>query len=104
MRGMVIKLYPNKVQQQRIQEHIDICRFVYNKSLAIRKEAYEQHKSTIGKYTLMGMLKDLKYTEEFSWLNNATAQTIQYAILNLDKAYTNFFRRVKQGTIPPRVP
>ena len=104
MRGMVIKLYPNKVQKQRIQEHIDICRFTYNKSLAIRKEAYEQHKSTIGKFKLITMIKELKHIEEFSWVNNASAQTVQQSILNLDKAYTNFFRRVKQGTVAPGFP
>ena len=104
MRGMVVKLYPNKVQQQRIQEHIDICRFTYNKSLELRKEAYEQHKSSIGKFKLITMIKELKHTEEFSWMKSAHSQTIQQSILNLDKAYTNFFRRVKQGTAAPGFP
>jgi len=104
MRGMVIKLYPNKVQRSKIQEHIDTCRFVYNKALEIRIEAYKNEQLSIGAYAIMSMLTVMKNTDEYNWINDTDSQSIQYAVLNLDTAYKSFFRRVKLGTAAPGFP
>lgn len=35
------RLYPNKQQIEQIQKTFGCCRFVYNQTLAYRKEIYE---------------------------------------------------------------
>jgi len=84
MTGMVIKLYPNKVQRSKIQEHVDTCRFVYNRALALRIDAYENNQHSIDAYTIIGMLTVMKNSDEYNWLKDTDSQSIQQAVLNLD--------------------
>lgn len=38
------RIYPNKQQAEQIQKTFGCCRFVYNQTLAYRKELYETKK------------------------------------------------------------
>jgi putative transposase len=38
------RIYPNKQQEEQIQKTFGCCRFVYNQTLAYRKELYETKK------------------------------------------------------------
>ena len=38
------RIYPNKHQEEQIQQTFGCCRFVYNQTLAYRKELYETKK------------------------------------------------------------
>ena len=40
------RIYPNKIQQEQIAKTFDCCRFVYNQTLAYRKDAYEKEKKS----------------------------------------------------------
>jgi len=104
MMGMQIRLYPTKVQLEQIKNHIDTSRFVYNHMLARRLEAYKTDQTTIGKYDLMQLATAMKHTEEYDWLKNVHSQTLQTSILNLDTAFKNFYRKVKQGNGPKGFP
>lgn len=42
----------------------------------------------------------MKKTKEYSWLKEVSKCAPQEALRNLDKAYANFFRKVKKGEIP----
>jgi putative transposase len=95
-----VRLYPTKQQAELINKTIGCCRYVYNYSLADRISFYEKYKDN------KEMLKTYKYPtiknlrKEFSWLKEVSASALNQSQLNLDKAYTNFFRRVKQGHKP----
>ena len=41
------RIYPTAEQEQLIQKTFGCCRFVFNKYLAMRKDAYEQRGETI---------------------------------------------------------
>lgn len=43
------RLYPNKQQIEQIQKTFGCCRFVYNQTLAYRKELYETKKESISR-------------------------------------------------------
>jgi putative transposase len=100
MRGMKLKLYPTKKQTLLIKQFIDTNRYVYNYGLALKKELYETDKSSISKYDIIKKITELKNTDEYKWLKETHSQTLQQSIINLDKAFSNFFRRVKSGQIP----
>ena len=89
------RIYPNKQQQILIQKTFGCCRFVYNQYLAKRIELYKQNKSTMNYNQCSKNLKDLK--QEFIWLKEVDSVSIQSSLKDLDIAYQNFFRRVKQG-------
>ncbi len=48
-------------------------------------------------YELKKLLPQMKKTEEFEWLKEIDSMALQNAVLNMDKAYQNFFRNIKNG-------
>lgn len=94
------RLYPNKEQENLIQRTFGCCRYVYNHYLACRKETYEKTGETLNYCACAKDLTDLKKQEETAWLKDVDATALQSSIRDLDTAYQNFFRRVKQGKNP----
>jgi len=74
---------------------LNTCRHLYNKALAERKEAYERDKTYISYYDQANALK--KSDES---LRAGHSQVLQDILRRLDKAFQNFFRRVKDGEKP----
>jgi putative transposase len=105
------RLYPTEEQIPFLNKSMGCARFIYNWALAKRKTAYETQKAngiekpkTQSIYDISKDLTALKKTEEYKWLNEVGSLTLLHALRNLDAAYTNFFRRVKQGTQAPGFP
>ena len=92
------RIYPNKAQEELIQKTFGCVRFVYNYFLADRKEAYENSKESRTRFQQSKMLTALKQEKE--WLREPDKNALQYALRDLDSAYKNFFRNVKNGASP----
>ncbi len=92
------RIYPDTVQLQQIQRTFGCCRFVWNHYLALRKELYEQNGKTMNYNACSGDMTQLK--KILSWLKEVDATALQSSLRDLDTAYQNFFRRVKQGGKP----
>ena len=84
------RLYPTKSQADLLDKHIGACRFIYNLALETKQIAYASNQKNLSCFDLMGQLPDLK--KECPWLKEVNAQSLQQAIVNLDTAYTNFFK------------
>ena len=89
-RAYKYRLMPNKEQQELLQRHFGSCRFVYNHFLQIKIDHYKSTKKTITWQDLATQLPTLK--DEYEWLSEIGSQSLQQSILNLDRAYTAFFR------------
>jgi len=89
------RLYPNKEQEILIQKTFGCSRFVYNHYLAKRIEVYKTDKSSMSYNQCSNDLTNLK--SENVWLKEVDSISIQSALKDLDTAYQNFFRRLKQG-------
>ncbi len=96
--GFKFRIYPTKEQAQQIQKTFGACGFVYNRFLAKRKELYETEKKTLSYNACSAELTSLK--DELNWLREVDSVALQSTLKNLDEAYKNFFRRVKQGETP----
>ena len=92
------RLYPNQCQKQMIEKTFGCKRFVYNHFLAQSIEDYKQIKKSNSYNQNSKGLTALK--KEFSWLSEIDSWATQNALRDLDAAYQNFFRRVKQGQKP----
>ena len=92
------RIYPNAGQREIISKTFGCCRFTFNKFLAERIEAYKQEKKTISRFEQDKKLTELK--KELVWLKEADSTALQAVVQNLDTAYQNFFRRVKNGEKP----
>lgn len=73
-----------------LNKHIGCARFVYNLALETKQAAYVSNKKSLSCFDLMKQLPDLK--KECPWLSEVNSQSLQSAIVNLDKAFTGFFK------------
>ena len=96
LKGIKIRIYPNKHQKELIAKTFGCCRLVYNKGLALRKNAYETTKESIGYKETNAMLTSLKKAAEFEFLKEVDSRALQQSLRDLDRAYQNFFR-TKRG-------
>lgn len=92
------RLYPNREQEKQILRTLGCCRFVFNHYLAKRKEVYAQDGKTLNYYDCAGDMTQLK--KSLAWLREVDATALQSSLRDLDTAFQNFFRRVKQGEKP----
>lgn len=84
------RLYPTKKQQILLDKHIGACRFIYNLALETKQMAYIGNKVNLSCFDLMNQIPELR--KECTWLNEIGGQSLQQAIINVDKSYTNFFK------------
>jgi putative transposase len=69
------------------------CRFVWNKALALEKEAYEKDNKRNGFSKLCAILGTWKKEDGTAFLGEAHSQILQQALKDLDRAYVNFFQK-----------
>ena len=87
------RIYPNKEQQELLEEHFGSVRFVYNWGLEKKIKAYQKSKKRISCFDLINELVKLKKKKDFQWLNEVNSQSLQMSLRNLDNAFTSFFRK-----------
>ena len=80
-------------QKKQCASFAGACRFVYNRGLAQRKQAYEEHKKTISYFEQNKELTPLKQQEETNWLKTIHSQILQQSLKDLNTAYTHFFKK-----------
>ena len=91
------RIYPTKADKILLAKHFGCCRFLYNYFLSYRKDEYEKGNKVSYLMTQKELTK-MKTQEQYSWLNEVCAQSLQVAIQQLDDAYKRFFRQ--QGGYP----
>lgn len=89
-----LRLMPTTTQEVLLAKHFGCGRFVYNHFLDKRIEEYKTNKKSLKRSDNEKELPKLK--QEFPWLKEVGSQSLQYAVECLQKAYDNFFRKVKQ--------
>ena len=92
------RIYPNAVQATQIQKTFGCCRYVWNHYLNLRQSLYESDKKGLSCNKCLQDLTQLK--KSLPWLSAVDSTALQAAIQNLDMAFKNFFRRVKNGEKP----
>ncbi|MDR0827289.1 MAG: transposase [Desulfovibrio sp.] len=87
------QLRPKAEQETQMRRFAGCCRFLWNKALALEKEAYEKGEKRNGYYKLAALLRDWKAQEETAFLTEAHSQILQQTLKDLDRAYVNFFQK-----------
>ena len=90
------RIYPNSEQADLIQKTFGCVRFVYNHFLADRITAYKENGESRTFFQQNKMLTELK--NEYVWLKEPDKNALQFSLKNLNTAYQNFFRNMKNGS------
>ena len=91
-KGVKFRAYPNKEQQNLINQMLGCCGLVYNLGLDMRNKAFENGEKVNYSKT-SAMLTELKRTDEFSFIRNADSVALQQSLRDLDKGFANFFQK-----------
>lgn len=92
-----IRLFPTKEQEELFFKFSNTARFAYNESLAYRIDKYNSEGYSCKVQDLIEHLQDMKYSSDFSWLQETPEAVTKQAIKDLDKAYKLFFQRGNKG-------
>ena len=92
------RLKPTKSQVTTLERQLDLCRFVYNDTLAYRKNAWELEQRTVKRFETQDRLPQLKL--EVPELREVYSLVLQNVALRVELAFKAFFRRVKSGENP----
>jgi len=96
LRAHKIRLYPNNVQATYFAKACGVARFAYNWGLAEWKRRYEAGEQ-VNEGVIRKALNAIK-REQFPWMLEVTKCAPQLAIKSdLNSAFRNFFRGLKQG-------
>ena len=92
-KGVKFRIYPNRQQENLINQTLGCCRLIYNKGLAMRKDSFENGLKTGYKET-SAMLTGLKIDNEYFFLKDVDSIALQQSLRDLDRAYKNFFNKL----------
>jgi putative transposase len=91
-----VELDPTNVQITNMKKNIGAARFAYNWGLSKKIEAYEQKIKTPYYNDLHKELNSMKKSE-ITWAYECSKCSFQEALVDLDKAFDNFFSNCKKG-------
>ena len=86
------RIYPNKQQEEQIQKTFGCCRFVYNQTLAYRKEKYKKDKESMNKIACNNYVNQV-LKNEYEWLTEVDKFALTNSVYNMDSAYQKFFKK-----------
>ena len=101
LKAYKVEIKPTLKQIQKINQSIDVCRWLYNEYLATNNQLYVQFKKGLidKKQAFMSAIdfdkhinNEVKILEEYSWINNCGSKARKKAILNAETAYKRFFK------------
>ena len=86
------ELMPNGEQTRKMKQFAGCSRFMFNKALAYQNEQYEADNSFKFSYNKLAKLLT-EWKQEFVWLKDCNAQTLQASLKDLERAFKNFFAK-----------
>ena len=100
-RAYKVELDPNNSQRTRLRQHAGAARWAYNWGLARKISVYQETKKSPNNIALHRELNVLKKTSKneggVPWMYQVSKCAPQEALRDLDRAFSNFFRRCKKG-------
>ncbi len=90
-RAYKFRFYPSFAQAEFLGRSFGAKRFVWNKALAIRSEAYKRDGTRLTGEDMINMLPVWKKEPETAWLNDISSVVLQQGLLDQDRAFNNFF-------------
>lgn len=89
------RLYPTKAQVSTLNRTFDLCRKVYNNTLALRRDSWDYESKSVSLFETNKELTSWK--QDHPALSSVYSQVLQNVQVRVDLAFKAFFQRVKHG-------
>lgn len=99
LKAYKFRFYPTAEQRHQLAVEFGNARFVWNRCLALRSQAWEERQERHNYVSLNRLVTEWKHGE-FPWLADSVAACLTQTLIDQDKAFQHFFRRVKAGQKP----
>jgi putative transposase len=93
LKGFVFKLRPTPAQEQQFRRYAGAVRWVWNEMLHERQRTYRATGKSPSMYEQKRRLPELKHQPPTAWLREIHSQVLQEPVLNLQRAFVNFFEK-----------
>jgi putative transposase len=87
------RFYRSAPQRRVLAKSIGCVRYVYNRALALRKDAYANDKTKIGYAQTSAALTQWKKEPDCFWLKEVSCVPLQQCLRHLQTAYNGFFAK-----------
>lgn len=95
MKAIKVRIYPTHEQVDFLNRQFGAVRMVYNKGIAIMQNRYKRHSERLRpRRELKALLKPAKSSRRYSWLSEYDSTSLQQSLINLDKAFIRFFKKI----------
>ena len=93
------RFYPTPEQVDQLNRTFGCVRYVYNRSLRYRQDAWYERQENVSYLQSSAALTEWKKEAERAWLNEVSSVPLQQCLRHLQTAYRNFFQgRAKYPT------
>jgi putative transposase len=92
-RAYRFRFYPTSTQREILARTFGCTRFVYNRTLRLRSDAWMNEHKSVGYHTTSAMLTQLKKEPDHLWLNDVSSVPLQQSLRHLQTAFNNFFAK-----------
>ena len=89
--AFLFRLEPDEAQEVLFAKSAGCSRYVYNRCLDLKSEAWKASQTKLTFVDLANLLPAWKKAAETSWLAEVNAQALQQSLKDLDAAFKNFF-------------
>lgn len=92
-RAYKFRFYPTQEQVEQLAKEFGAARWVWNRALREKEYAYQQWNVNLtAQYDICRHITQYKKTEQYQWLNEVTATCLSQKLIDLDRAFDNFFK------------
>ena len=101
LKATKVRIYPTPEQAEFLNCQFGAVRMVWNKALAIKTHYYKVREQNLSpRKDLKPLLVIAKKSRKYSWLKEADSIALQQSVINLDKAFQNFFNPKLEARFP----
>jgi len=101
LKATKVRIYPTVEQADLLNQQFGAVRFVYNQSLRIISNRYKKHNESLrAKRDIKPLLAIAKRSRKYGWLKGFDSIALQQSCINLDKAFSNFFKKDLAANYP----
>ena len=100
MKATKVRIYP-KEQAEFLIGQFGAVRFAYNQALRIKRHRYKMHGENLNvRMDIKPLLSVAKKSRRYDWLRKYDSSALQQSVLNLEKAFKNFFNKKLTAKYP----